>query len=357
VTDPTEQLQARDEPFQVSAEPDSTRGAQVQAEEYQESPTRESLIRKKSSSRVKRAPAKPKETTATLDISTIVPLDRQEDPDMRSPQQCREFLASLSKRDVEQMNLPAGDDWKTVKASRSKEFTDRIYRAILVHPARVPPYGPQLDAEQLRRLTDKQDDTLKKLHIRLQSKYGKNVADAQAQLLFDTAMNLHEHGVSPSLVEEAKADKAKANGAAFIPRSLDVVKCSDRLNMIVNIIENHKLVAKDVMDGINLGKIAQNPRGFLVTKIGYHQSNSKRQGRLDEVKAGVKARKAEDKAKSTKRKRQAEEEDDVEDQAISDAEVPPAADVEGDAGTDEDAYVPSPPAKKKRRATKRGGRV
>jgi hypothetical protein len=300
----------------------------------------------------KKAP-RPKKTVTAAPAGPITPLDRTPHPRMNNPQDCREFLASLNTLDVKQMDISGGDDWELVKAHRSEEFIDRIYHAILVGPKRVPPFVPKLEEEELQRLDDQQSGARQELHARLQEKHMTQVADAQSQLLFDTAVKMHEYGVNPNKLEKAKKELKEAAGAEFIPRELDLFKCSKRLELIVTVIESHKLVATDVLDGKNFDKIAQNPRGILDDKIEYLKSNCRRQKTYKDAQAAVKSQKQDTKDGPKKRKRAVDAGEAADEgQDLDSDQVAVRTTTEQDGGEDGDEeYMPSSRPKRKRTKT------
>lgn len=138
-------------------------------------------------------------------------------------------------------------------------------------------------------------------------------AKARCHLLFEAAITISERGV-PKHVYAGYQKDVQNERQPKRQFHLDVEsKCSIRLQKIAVTIANNKLVAHDVLRGLNLDRVARDPDFYLHEKFEYLRSNTARPVK-NNAKSGKQTTQAQD--RSRKRRRTKEDlEDEGDDEA------------------------------------------
>lgn len=200
--------------------------------------------------------------------------------------------------------LVSNDDVHTVRA-RLHSYASKIYDAISAEGIQEP--RVRMDRVRESRVADKllarfQTQQAEKLHgitALLQSPQQLKNARCRCVLAVEAAIFVHEVGVPNELAERAHGKHMTTK-----ERYTQVDKtlaCSERLEKMIQMSQEYKLVALDILTGKNLPAIAHNPTGYARNKISYLTSNLLRQNRLEVTAAKEKGENGEQAKKSRKR--------------------------------------------------------
>ena len=259
------------------------------------------------------------------------------DASLDSPDACREFLASLDPTTNLKLDLN-NDDWQEIKQSQLHDYTGQIFNALThAYDANVP--------EDLTWDKDKQKDyeaqqDRETVHVRneLQSPMELKIAKARCMLLINSAISVHEHGVPVDVHKKYQSYVDKGRKATHDHNLEMTLICSARLANIVNIVKGNKLIARDILAGKNLDRMAQAPDSCLRLKFKYLSSNSQRQKMASSLKEAKEAQ------SSTPTTECEDTKGDQEETALDEVDEPEGLS-EGDLD-DNNGYVPERPSKK-----------
>ena len=201
------------------------------------------------------------------------------DPDLVDFDACHKYLHKLDPADAQQLDINQ-DDVLEVKHNRVMEFTGKIYDALTAPYDRNVPVVSNLEGNSggsARKFHHQQVDAEASVRHLLQTPSGRKTAKAYSMLMVNTAISIHEDGVSAERLRRHKAAVfagRKPDGACRI-NTMD--SCSVRLEKIVMAISANKLIAKDVVDDRNRLRLAEDPEAYLARKFEYFRSNLTRQ--------------------------------------------------------------------------------
>lgn len=224
----------------------------------------------------------PKKTTRKAATSGIMnpPPAYAPDPDLDSPQSCRDYLAYVDPNEVHHLQF-VNDDWQDVLENKKHEFIGRIFEA-LAHPhSHNPPAGIQLTTEAREKYHKQQDAQIVRVLALMQSVSQLKATKALCSLLFDAAVYVHQVGIPKEIFQSWQWYARKERQVERKYRlDLDSI-CSVRLEKLIEAVKANKLVAMDVLEQNNFHRMARDPDFYLLEKFTYLRSNKTRQENID----------------------------------------------------------------------------
>ena len=163
-------------------------------------------------------------------------------------------------------------------------YTAKVYEA-LTHPSDPTPSQDLVGDNGLAKYTEQQNQAAAALVRHLSTPAGTKSTKACCILLVTQALSVHTDGVSSERFakhQNAVLRNTKSDAAFRIAVDL---KCSERIDAMVEIIKSNKLIARDVVEQKNFQRFCESPEAYLARKFSYMRSNRTRQDKVDKITA------------------------------------------------------------------------
>ncbi|KAH9840379.1 hypothetical protein Tdes44962_MAKER07974 [Teratosphaeria destructans] len=204
--------------------------------------------------------------------------------DLADANAARMYLAHPDPEDCQILSIP-DDDFAAVQADQQHHFAKQLIEAI------VTPGLMSLPAEQfgdknklLRKFRGQQSSTMVKITNEMCTAAQQKRARANCLLAVDAAIFVSKHGI-PKQLHHAALNNGSNLRAKRRARADTTSKCSERLEAMVSVVRDYKLVALDILTGKNTHRFAYDPKFYAEEKLQYLLSNVQRQENAEAVQA------------------------------------------------------------------------
>lgn len=201
--------------------------------------------------------------------------------DIASPAKAHAIIDHPDPNECQKLSI-VGDDFAHVKANQQHFYAQRFFEA-LQFPGVEDPSKSTLEEVAKKRFDSQQSSHLKKVQELLKTPAQQKEARANCILAFDAGLFVHEFGVPKELYDKSKQTSARKS-VQFDINSI----CSDRLEDMVQMVKNYKLIAFDLITGKKMHRLAYDAKYYAEQKIGYLISNVARQTTKDKTAATAK---------------------------------------------------------------------